>query len=64
MKYLDQQHFREFKEKEVWGRFRRNGGKHTTYMLKGKCVAAWGFPAFAQQTEELERVEIPVEDNF
>jgi hypothetical protein len=31
-------------------------------MLKGKCVAVWGFPTFAEQTEELEQVSIPFEE--
>lgn len=64
VKFCDQQHFREFKEKEMWGIFRRHGAKNTRYMLKGKCVAAWGFPAFAEQTEDFEPVMLPEGEEF
>ena len=61
-KYCDGQHFRAFKEKETWAIFRRRGGKNDRFMLKGKCVAVWGFPAFTEQSEELEAVQIPFEE--
>jgi hypothetical protein len=62
LKYCDQQHFRNYREKEMFAVFRRNGGTNRKFMLKGKCVAGWGFPAFQQQTEEFDHVEIPTGD--
>lgn len=59
VKFCDQQHFRSFKEKEMWAVFRRHGGQNHHFQLKGKCVAAWGFPAFAQQTEDFDAVTVP-----
>ena len=59
MKYLDQNHFREFKQKELYKIFRRHGGKHDTPMLKGRCVAVWAIPQFAKQNEDFEEPHIP-----
>jgi len=61
VKYLDQQHFREFSSKEIYPVIRRRGAKHTTIMMKGTCVAVWGVGTFATQTEDFDMVEIPVE---
>lgn len=64
MRYLDQQHFREFKEKQIWAIFARREAKHQNYMVKGKCVATWGFPAFAEQTEDFTIPAIPPGEEF
>lgn len=63
VKYLDQQHFRSFSDKEIWNVLRRNGARHTTIMLKGTCVALWGFKPFAAQDEDFDKVEIKPEDD-
>ena len=62
--YLDQQHFRQFKEKEMWPIFRKNGAKHDKFMIKGVCVGVWGVKAFAQQNEDFDEVVIPVEGSI
>jgi hypothetical protein len=60
VKYLDQNHFREFKQKELYAIFRSKGGKYDKLMIKGKCVSVWAIPAFAKQVEELDEVVIPI----
>ena len=62
-KYCQQQHFNALKEKEYFAIFRRRGGKNRKFMLKGKCVGVWGFPSFTEQTEELEQVVIPMDND-
>ena len=62
-KYLDQQHFREFKPKELYAVFRRHGCIDDNLMIKGKCVAAWGLPAFTEQIEELDEVKVLTEED-
>ena len=64
MKYLDQQRFREYKEKEIWGILRRKEAKHTTFMIKGKCVAVWGVEEFQIQTEDFDKPEIQDKEEF
>jgi len=59
VKFCDQHHFRAFREAELWAVFRRHGGKNHRFMIKGQCVGAWGFPAFAKQTEDFDPVAIP-----
>lgn len=54
MKYLDQQHFREFKEKKIWALMRDMGGEHHQFQMKGKCVQCWSIPSPAEQTEGFE----------
>jgi hypothetical protein len=55
MKYLDQQHFREFKERKVWALMRDMGATHEQKQLKGKCVQCWSIPSPAEQTEAFEK---------
>lgn len=62
VKFLDQQHFREFKQKEFYAVFRRHGCKHDTLTLKGVCVAVWGLPGFKTQKEAFDPVEVLVAD--
>lgn len=53
MKYLDQQHFREFKEKEIWAILRRHNASHHKLMIRGLCVGCWSLEAFERHTEDL-----------
>lgn len=52
LRYLEQQHFREFKERQIWALLRNMDANHHTFMLKGKCVTAWSIPSFNQQSED------------
>lgn len=61
MKYLEQQRFKEFKERDIFEIFRRRGGKHKQFNIKGKCVQCWSLPAFAQQTEDYDVPTMPEE---
>ncbi len=54
MKYLDQQHFRDFKPQKVWALLRDLGATHKQEMLKGKCVQCWSIPSPSEQTEAFE----------
>lgn len=54
MKYLDQQHFREFKERQIWALLRDMGADHSQTTIKGKCVQYWSIPSPAEQTEPFE----------
>lgn len=58
IKYLDQQHFREFDEKKIWSLFHKLGAGHKQFQIKGKCVMTWFLPAFAKQNAEFELPEI------
>lgn len=59
--YLDRVHFKEFKQRELYPIFRKNGAIDKHFMIKGACVSAWGIPAFPKQTEELDAIALPVE---
>lgn len=52
LRYLKQQHFQQFTERQIWAILKRHGCSHHQFMLKGKCVTAWGIPTFKRQTEE------------
>ncbi len=54
LRYLDQQHFREFKERQIWGILRGMGAGHKQVMIKGKCVSIWSVPMFSKQSEGFE----------
>jgi hypothetical protein len=51
LRYLEQQHFREFKERQVWTVIRELNGTHQQHSIKGKSVTSWAIPSFARQTE-------------
>jgi hypothetical protein len=60
-KYLDQQHFRDFKQHKVWAIVRSNyeAGKKE-FRIKGRHVRTWCIPEFQdKQTDELDTVHIP-----
>ena len=52
IRYLEQQHFREFKERQIWALLRKTGAEHHGFTLKGKYVTAWSVLSFAAQNEE------------
>jgi len=52
LRYLDQMHFRDFKEREIWAILRNLKAGHHQFTLKGKCVTAWSVPIMSKQTEE------------
>lgn len=53
IRYLEQQHFREFKERQIWALLRKMDAKHHSFTLKGKkCVTAWSVPSYGAQSEE------------
>lgn len=64
IKYLDQQRFRAFKEKEVWSILKRQGAKHHAFNLKGKHIKCWSIEAFAEQTEGFDYEEMPNDDEY
>jgi hypothetical protein len=55
IKYLDQQHFREFKDKKIWALIRERGGEHGSRTLKGKFTNYWSIPTPAEQTEPFDK---------
>jgi len=64
MRYLDQQRFRAFKEKDIWTILKRQGAKHHQFTLKGKCIACWSMEEFNQQNEEFDTEPIANEDEY
>lgn len=64
MRYLDQHHFRDMKERAVWAVMRRNGAEHNSVSIKGKTIVCWSVPAFARQTEDFDKVKVNSEEEF
>jgi len=62
MKYLDQQHFKAFKETEIWPILRRRDLDHHAFTVKGRCIQCWSVAEFMEQMEPFDTVEIPEED--
>ncbi len=62
LRYLDQHHFRDMKERAVWAVLRRNGGEHATIKLKGKTLTCWSVPEFARQDEDFDKVRVSAEE--
>lgn len=55
IKYLDQQHFREFKPRQIWAMIGDMDGKHEQKNIKGKCVQMWSLPSPAEQDSPFEK---------
>jgi hypothetical protein len=51
IRYLEQQHFREFNERKIWAVLKRMDCKHRQFSMKGKCVTVWAIPSFKDQSE-------------
>jgi hypothetical protein len=65
IKYLEQAHFRVFNSTEIHMILRQRGAGHKQFNIKGRCTQCWWVPAFGQQTEGFNPIEIPVqEDKF
>lgn len=64
MRYLDQQRFKTFKEKEVWTILKRRGATHHKFMIKGKCVGCWSMDAFPEQIEGFDSVDMEFDDEY
>lgn len=64
MRYLDQQRFKTFKEKEVWTILTRRGATHHKFMIKGKCISCWAIEAFDQQNEGFESTSMEFENEY
>lgn len=62
MRYLDQHHFRDMKERAVWAVLRRHGAEHSEIKLKGKTMTCWSIPTFARQTEDFDKVRVSAEE--
>jgi hypothetical protein len=58
IKYMEHQHFREFKPRQVWMRLREAGSEHHQFILKGKCVQCWSVPAMQAQSESFAPAEV------
>jgi len=55
IKYLDQQHFRDFRERQIWAILRRDDKViHGQFNIKGVCIQWWAVPEFQIQTEEFD----------
>lgn len=54
IRYLDQQHFKAFKQREMWTIVQRHDGASHSYKLKGKQVQCWSLPEFEQQKEDYD----------
>lgn len=62
MRYLDQHHFRDLKERAVWAVLRRHGAEHSSIKLKGKTLTCWSVPAFTRQEEDFDHVRVSAEE--
>lgn len=54
MKYLDQEHFRELRNQQIWALLRKRDAVHTQFQLKGKCVQVWGVKEFERQDGDFD----------
>lgn len=63
-KFLTQQGFRAYKEKELYPIFRRYGLMHHKFNIKGKCIGAWSLPEYSTQTEDFDKVHFEEEAPF
>ena len=54
IRYLDQQHFKAFKQREMWTIVQRHVGMSHSFKLKGKQVQCWSLPEFEQQKEDYD----------
>lgn len=52
LRYLDQQHFNDFQERQVWAALRRIGVEHYRVLIKSRSVPVWAIRSFRQQTED------------
>lgn len=55
IKYLDQQHFKDFKENKIWALLRDIGGEHHQLDLKGKITQSWSIKTPDEQKEEFNK---------
>ncbi len=62
LRYLEQQHFRGFTERQIWAILKRRGAAHHQFSMKGKCVTAWSVPSFRKQTEEFKVPQVEGDD--
>lgn len=62
MRYLDQHHFRDMKERAVWAVLRRHSGEHSEFKIKGKTLTCWSVPMFDRQTEDFNKVRVSAEE--
>ena len=63
-RYLDQQRFRAFKEKDIWTILKRRGAQHHHFIIKGKHIAAWSVDMFDEQIEEFDREPLTDENEY
>lgn len=54
IKYLEQQHFNEYNERQLWAVLKRSGAEHHQHHIKGKCVTMWSIDSFKPQTEDFD----------
>lgn len=64
MRFLDQQRFRAFKEKDIWTVLKRKGAQHHHFNIKGKHVACWSMEMFPEQTEDFDMTEMTDDSEF
>ena len=50
MKYLQQERFFEYKERQVWSALRRMGARNGQWHLNGACCSWWSVTQFQRQT--------------
>lgn len=62
MRYLDQHHFRNMKERDIWAVLRRHGAEHKRLEVKGKTITCWTIDEFARQTEAFTAVKPTTEE--
>lgn len=60
-RYLEQQHFKTFKQREMWTIIQRHAGSSHGWKLKGKQVICWSLPEFEQQTEDHDIIRMEEE---
>lgn len=58
MRYLDQHHFRDLKERAIWAALRRRGAEHKRLEIKGKSVTCWSVSEFSRLIEELTPADV------
>ena len=64
LRYLDQQHFREYKGNQIYAVMRQHieSIQHHGSSLKGKFVNYWSIPSFEQQDEEFDVQRVDKEE--
>jgi hypothetical protein len=51
MAFLDRRKFKDFKVHKIAQVIKQNGGQHSTFNIRNKCVNVWSIPEFSRRDE-------------